>query len=537
MARATNCGYHLVGAVLLLLAASSLLVLADASNHSEASLLARLGISKLPEIFSFDKFRQVYNKHYGSPVEESHRNKLFLPRAFQAFVTFSKYLAGFVPKYTAINHMSDLTPEEREQLYEPADPMEELAADRSSSAAAAAAAEIPAANLEDIEREFVEIEQHKDESPEYAQIVAQLKLASNEADRSRRKRNADAKPAPALTVDQLLRDPSRIQEPRSPKFSESIPSNNPDYVEPQFLDKSKSDTVEDSPRPLGEAEASKIDHASPSSLLSSLVGFVRKPFSGSRRLHGHDEMQLDYRQSGCIGEIHRQGRCNTCYIFSIMALFEYHHCKQTEKLVPFSVQYVLDCGKLADIGLNGCSPSPPEATWLFVQKFGLQLAANYPYRGQVRTCPYKKTDKSVSHMGHTRVREVNHVDLAKHNQKKEIIDEFLRTKGPLVIGMKVDRHFNDYGGGVDSPKHSFMSPRHAMAIVGMGIEAGQQYWLIKNSQGKDWGLAGYYKLSKDVDPRVIVKISYMQAKFDKNIEHDEAKLREALGGGARSSDQ
>jgi C1A family cysteine protease len=36
---------------------------------------------------------------------------------------------------------------------------------------------------------------------------------------------------------------------------------------------------------------------------------------------------------------------------------------------------------------------------------------------------------------------------------------------------------------------------HAVLVVGYGVEDGIEYFLIKNSWGKGWGLNGYFKIA------------------------------------------
>lgn len=437
----------MLGSAILLLATISIgLVLAEDSEQAnqpaveltQPSLLSRFGL-KLPKIFTFDYFKQLYNKHYASPTEEASRSQLFIPRAIEAFISHAKYMLGQSSSYLGLNHLSDLTEEELARIFLPPDDSEPADNDE---------AEADTASLEEMEKELVK--------PEVAAIAAQLE------------------------------QPAQQQQRRKRRSTEGF--------------------------------------------LSGMASFVKYPFTsgGTTLKGGDDQMIFDLRDKKCWPAPKDQGSCNSCYIFSILSVFEYLHCVRTGKQVAFSEQYVLDCGSQlpSEVKTEGCSSSPPEHTWLFVQKFGLELGSQYPYKGSVHECPYQKSDAS---MGHTLVHTVAHVDLSDNNRKNRAkISELLRTKGPLVIGLKVGSRFTRYGGGVDKPRKTLGMANHAMTLVGEGIENGVEYWLIRNSLGADWGLGGYYKLAKDADPRVLVKLSYVESDFMENPKHDSEKLSLAL---------
>jgi len=73
-------------------------------------------------------------------------------------------------------------------------------------------------------------------------------------------------------------------------------------------------------------------------------------------------------------------------------------------------------------------------------------------------------------------------------------------KGVVSVSIKSDqrdRGFDYYSSGVYAGSCDGHSTDHVVAVVGYGVEHGNEYWLIKNSWGTWWGLKGYAKLAKD----------------------------------------
>lgn len=53
-----------------------------------------------------------------------------------------------------------------------------------------------------------------------------------------------------------------------------------------------------------------------------------------------------------------------------------------------------------------------------------------------------------------------------------------------------------YKSGIIQPKDCDTYNTHCVLLVGYGSENGQDYWIVKNSWGPEWGEEGYMRLAR-----------------------------------------
>lgn len=105
--------------------------------------------------------------------------------------------------------------------------------------------------------------------------------------------------------------------------------------------------------------------------------------------------------------------------------------------------------------------------------------------------PYMGSDVSCSLCSdwENRVNKIN----SFLNLSNEDLKEALVLYGPVEIGMEVRSDFFDYVGGIYEPTSSYVSGYHAIVLLGYNDD--EEYWILKNSWGTGWGEEGWFRMS------------------------------------------
>ena len=203
----------------------------------------------------------------------------------------------------------------------------------------------------------------------------------------------------------------------------------------------------------------------------------------------------DAREKGLVSEVRpSQGKCGSCVAFATVAAVEVCIKKASGEFGDFSEQQLVDCG-YGKNGCDGCGGAQFQgyAKWIANNNINLTHESQYTYKGTESTfrCPRYLEPYNVG----ARVTDyVYKYDSGDEEALKQMVFEH----GAVIVAVNADNGWLDYGGGIYDRCWN-RDPNHGVTVVGYGSEGGKDYWIIKNSWGKDWGEAGYIRLKRGVN--------------------------------------
>lgn len=210
-------------------------------------------------------------------------------------------------------------------------------------------------------------------------------------------------------------------------------------------------------------------------------------------LDGEPPAHMDWsKDPQRVSPARQQGDCGSCWAFTTVALLEgQEKPANDEKLVYLSEQNLVDCDKIND----GCEGGDiPEALQEIKRFGGLMKRQDYPYvsgrTGLNETCKMnpEKAFKTTINLGTTRMLEPGNEFLLK---------QIVASYGPVAVSIVTNELFASYESGVFYDPTCYGEVTHAVTLVGYGTHRGQDYWKIKNSWSKYWGLNGFGLIARN----------------------------------------
>jgi len=158
-------------------------------------------------------------------------------------------------------------------------------------------------------------------------------------------------------------------------------------------------------------------------------------------------------------------------------------------MVTVSEQNLVDCS--TSEGNQGCDGGlMTQAMQYIISNNGIDTEASYPYTAQDGTCAFNPSNVGATLTGFTNVQTGSESDL----QAKVYL-------GPTSVAIDASHSsFQFYSSGVYvEPDCSTSQLDHGVLAIGWGHDtaSGDDYWIVKNSWGTDWGLSGFIWMARN----------------------------------------
>lgn len=196
---------------------------------------------------------------------------------------------------------------------------------------------------------------------------------------------------------------------------------------------------------------------------------------------------VDWRSKSIVTDVRDEGTCPSSWAFAAVASIESQYALVTRHLVPLSEQQLIDCS--ADFGNDGCHHGSVSRAFKYIELTGgIDGSDSYPYQGMQMICLFDRQHVVSRVAGFVTVQD-----------DELVLRDAVANVGPISVSLNISpAHVRFYDRGILSNiTCSADDASHAMTAIGYGSADGQDYWLLKNSWGTEWGEDGYLRLARN----------------------------------------
>ena len=228
--------------------------------------------------------------------------------------------------------------------------------------------------------------------------------------------------------------------------------------------------------------------------------FLRKYKKSPKSYEGHVKIlpsenlpdTVNWLASGNVVPPKDQGRCGSCYIFGTIAGIESaRSIKYNQPAVPLSEQQVLDCD-LESENL-ACDGGWEEYVYEYlIESKCIAPEKEYKYKAYTN----KLCDRATIAKHCTDGYVTNWKAVLPYNEKQLMAAVALH---PVPAAIYAGYTLMNYGYGIIPYEKCAESNElnHLILIIGYGSLDGVDYWICKNSWGREWGTGGYFFLERN----------------------------------------
>lgn len=195
---------------------------------------------------------------------------------------------------------------------------------------------------------------------------------------------------------------------------------------------------------------------------------------------------FDWRDNGgnWMTPVKTEGCCGSCWAFAVVGAVEaqFNIASGNPDLdLDLSEQYLVsDCCTYC----GNCSGGWSENALVYIRDEGIPNEDCFPYTASNSLCSDRCADWSS---------RLNYIDeIGDVPSEIETIKEYLIEKGPLVAYMGRGSNYGSYWDNGIYRCTDDSGSNHAIVIVGYNEE--QNYWIAKNSWGDNWNGDGYFNV-------------------------------------------
>jgi len=214
-----------------------------------------------------------------------------------------------------------------------------------------------------------------------------------------------------------------------------------------------------------------------------------------------------------VSDVRNQGGCGSCYAFSSLGMLEARVKILTNNTASpvFSTQDIVSCSLLS----QGCEGGFPYlVAGRYAKDYGVVAEDCNPYVGKDGACSTKTCLKHYT-------ASYRYVGGYYGGCTEQQMMKALVENGPMSVSFEVYDDFMMYKSGVYHHTGALKSKQsgasfdpfeltnHAVLLVGYGHDQqiAEDYWIVKNSWGTEWGEGGYFRIRRGVDECAVESIA------------------------------